>query len=103
EEEAEGGVPFTVLEAAPLDVRARACNNRLGVRGGRQTGVRRADRGPTGATPEDTSSTPTMMARITATPRNLICEPPGRAALPLSAANATDAQPLCKSGQSSKS
>ena len=45
EEEAEGGVPFTVLEAAPLDVRARACNNRLGVRGGRQTGVRRADRG----------------------------------------------------------
>ena len=27
---------------------------------------------PTGATPEDTSSTPTM-ARITATPGNLIC------------------------------
>ena len=39
------GRVLLVLEAAPLDVRARACNNRLGVRGGRQTGVRRADRG----------------------------------------------------------
>jgi len=45
EEKAEGGVPVTVLEDAPLDFRARACNNRLGVRRGRRTGVRWADSG----------------------------------------------------------
>jgi hypothetical protein len=43
QEEDEGGAPVTVLEEAPLDFRARACNNRLGVRSGRRTGGRRAD------------------------------------------------------------
>jgi hypothetical protein len=64
EEEPDGGVLVTVLKDAPLDFRARACTNRLGVGDGR-----RADR-PAGTTPEDTSSTPTM-AGITARPRNL--------------------------------
>ena len=71
EDEAEGGVLVTIREDAPLDFRARACNNRLGVRGGRRT----SGRGPgvlTGTTLEDTSSTLTV-ARITATPGNLIC------------------------------
>jgi hypothetical protein len=45
EEEAGGGDLVTVLEDAPLDFRARACTNRLGVRNGRRTGVRRADSG----------------------------------------------------------
>jgi hypothetical protein len=45
QEEFEGGVPVTVLEDASLDFRARACNNWLGVRSGRRTGVRRADSG----------------------------------------------------------
>ena len=45
DEEAEGG-RVTVLEDAPLDFRARACNNRrLGVRSGRRTGVRRVNSG----------------------------------------------------------
>jgi hypothetical protein len=43
EDEAEGGVLVTIREDAPLDFRARACNNRLGVRGGRRTSGRRAD------------------------------------------------------------
>src|SRR5437867_12603242 len=43
EQEADGGVLVTVLEEPPLDFRARACNNGLGARGGRRTGVRRAD------------------------------------------------------------
>jgi hypothetical protein len=42
EDEAEGGVLVTIREDAPLDFRARACNNRLGVRGGRRTSGRRA-------------------------------------------------------------
>jgi hypothetical protein len=42
EDEAEGGVLVTIREDAPLDFRARACSNRLGVRGGRRTGGRRA-------------------------------------------------------------
>jgi hypothetical protein len=45
QEEAEGGVPVMVLEDALLDFRARACHNRLGVRNGRRTGVRRNDSG----------------------------------------------------------
>src|SRR5437667_2097442 len=65
--------------------RARACNNRLASAAGAGPAFAGPIGRPTVATPEDTSSTPTM-ARITATPRNLICEPPGRAALLLSAA-----------------
>ena len=42
EDEAEGGVLVTIREDAPLDFRVRACNNRLGVRGGRRTSGRRA-------------------------------------------------------------
>ena len=42
EDEAEGVVLVTIREDAPLDFRARACNNRLGVRGGRRTSGRRA-------------------------------------------------------------
>jgi hypothetical protein len=42
EDEAEGGVLVTIREDAPLDFRARACSNRLGVRGGRRTSGRRA-------------------------------------------------------------
>jgi hypothetical protein len=45
EEEADGGVLVTILEETPLDFKARACNNRLGVRNGRRTGVRRNDSG----------------------------------------------------------
>jgi len=45
EEEADGSVLVTVLEETPLDFKTRACNNRLGVRNGRRTGVRRADSG----------------------------------------------------------
>src|SRR6266850_4583590 len=45
QEKDEGGVPVTVPEDAPLDFRARACNNWLGVRSGRRTGVRQADSG----------------------------------------------------------
>ncbi len=33
------------LDDAPLDFKARACTNRLVVRNGRRTGVRRADSG----------------------------------------------------------
>src|SRR4029434_6748206 len=44
EDEAEGGVLVTIREDAPLDFRARACNKRLGVRGGRRTSGRRAGR-----------------------------------------------------------
>jgi hypothetical protein len=44
EDEAEGGVPLTVLvEDAPLDCRPRACNNGLGVPSGRRIDARRAD------------------------------------------------------------
>src|SRR2546425_1453172 len=45
EDEAEDGVPVTVREdaRAPLDFRTRACNRRLGVRGGHRTGVPPAD------------------------------------------------------------
>jgi hypothetical protein len=65
DEEAEGG-PVTVVEGAPLDLNAPVCKGDL---------APAADAGlalagpivPTGAPPEDTSSTPTM-ARITATP-----------------------------------
>src|SRR5262249_28361624 len=42
EEETEGGVFVTVLGGVPLDFRARACNNRRGVRSGRRTGGRLA-------------------------------------------------------------
>src|SRR4029453_122707 len=45
EDEAEGGVLVTIREDAPLDFRARACNNRLGVRGGGRTSGRPAGRG----------------------------------------------------------
>ena len=44
EDEAEGGVPVTVLvEDAPLDLSPRACNNGLGVPSGRRIDARRAD------------------------------------------------------------
>ena len=49
QEEAEGGVPGTVLEDAPLDFRARACNKRLGVRSWRRSGVHRAYGGAYGS------------------------------------------------------
>ena len=45
EQEADAGVLVAVPEEAPLDFRARACNNRLGLRGGRRIGVRRANSG----------------------------------------------------------
>ena len=45
EEEAEGGVPVTFLDDASLDFRARACNNRPGIRNGCRADHRRVDRG----------------------------------------------------------
>jgi hypothetical protein len=45
EQEADAGVLVAVPEEAPLDFRTRACNNRLGLRGGRRIGVRRVNSG----------------------------------------------------------
>ena len=98
EEDAEGGALVMVLEDAPWDFRTRASNKRLRARCGRRTGVRRADSAHGSHAGgyeqythdgEDHSDTrePHLLASRYSGPA-------------LSAADATDTQPLCKSGES---